>query len=197
MSSAPQSENAQITILCLASYYKGAEFIRECHRQGCRTLLLTSASLKDEKWPRESIDEIFYMPDVQKEWNMQDTLLGVSYMARKEHIDRIVALDDFDVEKAATLREHLRVPGMGDTTARYFRDKLAMRGRAREAGLPVPDYIQVLNHDRLCEFIGRVPSPWVLKPRSLAGSMGIKKLHSADEFWAALEQLGDQQSFYL
>ena len=48
MSSAPQSENAQITILCLASYYKGEEFIRECHRQGCRTLLLTSASLKDE-----------------------------------------------------------------------------------------------------------------------------------------------------
>ena len=29
MSSAPQSENAQITILCLASYYKGAEFIQE------------------------------------------------------------------------------------------------------------------------------------------------------------------------
>lgn len=197
MSSAPQSENAQITILCLASYYKGEEFIRECHRQGCRTLLLTSASLKDEKWPRESIDEMFYMPDVQKEWNMQDTLLGVSYMARKEHIDRIVALDDFDVEKAATLREHLRVPGMGDTTARYFRDKLAMRGRAREEGLPVPDYIQVLNHDRLREFMERVPAPWVLKPRSLAGSMGIKKLHSADEFWATLEQLGDQQSFYL
>ena len=48
-----------------------------------------------------------------------------------EKIDRIVALDDFDVEKAASLREHLRVPGMGDTTARYFRDKLAMRIQAR------------------------------------------------------------------
>ncbi len=50
-------------------------------------------------------------------------------MARNENIDRLVALDDFDVETAATLREHLRVPGMGDTTARYFRDKLAMRPR--------------------------------------------------------------------
>ena len=128
---------------------------------------------------------------------MQDTLLGVSYMARKEHIDRIVALDDFDVEKAATLREHLRVPGMGDTTARYFRDKLAMRGRAREEGLAVPDYIQVLNHERLREFMERVPPPWVLKPRSMAGSMGIKKVHTPEEFWATMEQLGDQQSFYL
>ena len=72
-----------------------------------------------------------------------------------------------------------------------------MRGRARDGGLAIPDYIQVLNHERLREFIKRVPGPWVLKPRSLAGSMGIKKLHSADEFWATLEQLGDQQSFYL
>ena len=197
-SSAPPSpENRPLTVLCLASYYKGTDFIRECHRQGCRTLLLTSHSLKDENWPRESIDEIFYMPDVQKEWKIEDALLGVSYMARTENIDRIVALDDFDVETAATLREHLRVPGMGDTTARYFRDKLAMRTKAREEGLLVPEFIHVLNHARLCEFMQRVRPPWVLKPRSLAGSMGIKKIHTADEFWAALEILGDQQSFYL
>ncbi|HZP23042.1 MAG TPA: ATP-grasp domain-containing protein [Terriglobales bacterium] len=196
-SAPPLQQDRRLTVLCLASYYKGIEFIRECHRQGCRTLLLTSHSLKDENWPRESIDEMFYMPDVQKEWKLEDALLGVSYMARKENIDRIVALDDFDVEKAATLREHLRVAGMGDTTARYFRDKLAMRAQARDAGLLVPEFIHVLNYDRLHEFIARVPPPWVLKPRSMAGSMGIKKLHSADEFWASVDQLGDQQSFYL
>jgi biotin carboxylase len=193
----PSSSGRQLTVLCLASYYKGSEFIRECHRQGCRTLLLTSHSLKDEDWPHESIDETFYMPDVQKEWKLEDALLGVSYMARNEVIDRIVALDDFDVETAATLREHLRVAGMGDSTARYFRDKLAMRTKARDEGLLVPEFIHVLNHGQLREFFDRVPPPWVLKPRSLAGSMGIKKIHSADEFWAALEVLGDRQSFYL
>ena len=124
------------TIVCLASYYKGEEFIRECHRQGCRTLLLTSQSLKDEEWPRESIDEIFYMPDVQKEWNIKTLCWASVHGSQRETIDRIVALDDFDVEKAATLREHLRVPGMGDTTARYFRDKLAMRTGAAPEGVP-------------------------------------------------------------
>jgi biotin carboxylase len=197
MSSAPSPDNRPLTVLCLASYYKGTDFIRECHRQGCRTLLLTSHSIKDENWPRESIDETFYMPDVQKEWKLEDALLGVSFMARNETIDRIVALDDFDVETAATLREHLRVPGMGDSTARYFRDKLAMRTKARDEGLLVPEFIHVLNYNRLHEFMQRVPPPWVLKPRSLAGSMGIKKVRSADEFWAALETLGDRQSFYL
>jgi biotin carboxylase len=160
-------------------------------------LLLTSLSLKEENWPRESIDEIFYIPDVQKEWKLDDAILGVSYMARNETIDRIVALDDFDVEKAAALREHLRVAGMGDTTARYFRDKLAMRAKARDEGLPVPEFIHVLNYQRLREFMERVPPPWVLKPRTMAGSMGIKKVKSADEFWASLELLGDKQSFYL
>ncbi len=196
MSSAPP-ENRPLTVLCLASYYKGIDFIRECRRQGCRTLLLTSNSIKDEKWPNESIDATFYMPDVQKEWKLDDAILGVSYMARNEVIDRIVALDDFDVETAATLREHLRVPGMGDTTARYFRDKLAMRTKARDEGLLVPEFIHVLNYDRLREFMQRVPPPWVLKPRSMAGSMGIKKIHDSEEFWRSLDTLGDKQSFYL
>lgn len=185
------------TVLCLASYFKGLDFIRECRRQGCRVLLLTSHSLASAEWPRESIDETFYIPDADKKWKIDDVLLGVSYMARTENVDRIVPLDDFDVETAATLREHLRLAGMGDTTARYFRDKLAMRMKAREEGLEVPDFIHVLNYGRLREFLHRVPPPWVLKPRSFAGSIGIKKIYSAEEFWAALEHLGDQQSFYL
>jgi len=196
-SAAHDLEKRPVTVLCLASYFKGVDFIRECRRQGCRVLLLTSQSLATADWPRESIDETFYIPDVDKKWKIEDVLLGVSYMARTENLERIVPLDDFDVETAATLREHLRVPGMGDTTARYFRDKLAMRMKARDEGLPVPDFIHVLNYARLREFLDRVPPPWVLKPRSFAGSIGIKKVHSTDEFWSALVKLGDQQSFFL
>ena len=199
MSTSPGNDPAKprLTILCLASYFKGLDFIGECRRQGCRVLLLTSHSLRDEEWPRQNIDEIFYMPDVEKKWKIEDVMLGVSYMARSENIDRIVPLDDFDVETAAMLREHLRVPGMGDSTARYFRDKLAMRTKARDEGLAVPEFIHILNHGKLRDFMNRVPPPWVLKPRSLAGSIGIKKIASAEELWAALQLLGDQQSYYL
>ena len=165
-----------LTVLCLASYFKGAEFMVECKRQGCRTLLLTSQSLSEAEWPRESLDNIFYVPDENKTWKMQDVLLGISHLAKTEVIDRVVPLDDFDVETAGTLREHLRVAGMGDTTTRYFRDKLAMRTKARDEGLPVPEFIHVLNHQKLNEFMQRVPAPWVLKPRSLAGSIGVKKI---------------------
>jgi biotin carboxylase len=171
--------------------------MRECKEQGCKVLLLTSKSLESATWPKEVIDEIFFMPDKNKEWNMRDVIYGVSFLARKEKIDRIVALDDLDIEKAAALREHLRVPGMGDTTARYFRDKLAMRIRAKEMGIPVPEFIHILNHDEINNFAERVSFPFMIKARMLAGAHGLKKVHNKQEMWKKINQLGDEQSFYL
>lgn len=181
----------------MSSYEKGQEFMRQCKREGYRVILLTSKSLENADWPGESIDEIFYIPDVNKEWNMRDVIYGVSFLCRTETIDRIVALDDYDVEKAASLREHLRCPGMGDTTARYFRDKLAMRTRAYEVGIPVPDFIHVLNYQRIKDYIRRVPFPYVVKPRLQAGAHGIKKVQNEQELWNRIDELGDEQSFFL
>src|SRR5215211_4056700 len=111
-------EDQRKTILCMSSYEKGQEFLRECRRQGWRTLLLTVEKLKDASWPREALDDIFFMPDLG---NREQVINAVSYLARSQSLDRIVALDEFDIEMAASLREHLRIPGMGETTSRYFR----------------------------------------------------------------------------
>ena len=120
-----------ITILCVTSYEKGQEFLRACKLLGCTVLLLTIEKLRDGDWPKDAIDEMFYMPT---ELPIHELINAVSFAARTRHIDRIVALDEFDMENVAALREHLRVPGMGLTTVRYFRDKLAMRARAKELG---------------------------------------------------------------
>ncbi len=185
------------TILCLASYHKGEEFLRQLDRDGHRVLLVTSKSLENAAWPREAIDEVFYVPDVDKEWNLADLLSGLCHVARRERFDRIVALDDFDVEKAATLREHFRVPGMGDTTARYFRDKLAMRLRAREAGIPVPPFVGLIHDGSVCEYLETNSGPWLIKPRFLAGGIGIKKISTVADFWAVADALGDRRSYHL
>jgi biotin carboxylase len=183
-----------LTILCVSSYEKGQEFIRTCKALGCRVLLLTVEKLRHAAWPFECIDEVFTMPE---ELPVQNLIYAVSYAARSQQIDRIVALDEFDMENVSALREHLRIPGMGLTAVRYFRDKLAMRSRAREAGILVPEFVPVLNYDRLREFMSGVPGPWLLKPRSQASGIGMKKIHTQEELWPWLDQLGDQQSFYL
>jgi biotin carboxylase len=182
------------TMLCIATYKKGDEFLRECKRQGCRVLLVTDETLRDADWPREAIDALYF---VRRDMPGDDIRKGAAYVARTERLDRIVALDDFDVETAAMLREYLHVPGMGETTGRAFRDKLAMRSRARAAGIPCPDFVHALNHDAIDEWTRRVPPPWVLKPRSQAAAIGIKKIASAEQLQGILDALGDARPEYV
>lgn len=182
------------TVLCMSSYEKGQEFLRACRAAGCRTLLLTVEKLRDAAWPRESLDGFHAMPDLG---NREHVINAVSYLARSERIDRIVALDEFDLEVAALLREHLRIPGMGETAVRSFRDKLAMRSAAEAAGVDEPAYIGAIHHSAIAEFLDRIPAPWVLKPRTQASAIGIRKLHHRDEVWPVLEQLGDAASHHL
>jgi len=183
-----------LTILCVSSYEKGQEFLRTCKRIGCRVLLLTVEKLRNGDWPRDAIDEMFFMPE---DLPLSGLINAVSFVARNQKIDRIVALDEFDMENVSALREHLRIPGMGLTTVRYFRDKLAMRAKAKEEGVLVPEFVHILNYDDLREFMGRVPAPWLLKPRSQASGIGMKKIHAPDELWPWLDRLGDDQSSYL
>ena len=167
------------------------------HLQGNGLHRTASRPLKNSAMPTglaNAIDEMFFMPN---DLPLPELTSAVSYAARHRHIDRIVALDEFDLENVAALREHLRLPGMGQTTMRYFRDKLAMRARAKEAGILVPEFSHILNYDDLREFMSSVPAPWLLKPRSQASGIGMKKINTPDELWPWLDQLGDQQSHYL
>jgi biotin carboxylase len=183
-----------LTLLCIATYRKGDEFLRECRRQGCRVLLLTDESLREADWPREAIDEFYY---IRRDMPEADIRKGAAFLARGERLDRIVALDDFDVELAAMLREYLQVPGLGQTGARGFRDKLAMRGRARDAGLRCPEFVHPVNYARLHEWTARVPPPWVLKPRSQAAAIGIRRIGGEADLWPALEATGDERADYV
>lgn len=180
-----------LTILCIATYFKGEAYLRECRRLGCTVLLLTADSLAGAEWPRDSIDEVHTIPRGASD---ADIRRRVDQIALQRRIDRIAALDDFDVEMGAMLREHLQIPGIGRTVAAGYRDKLAMRVRARALGLRVPEFSPVFNDQQLHEFTGRVPGPWVLKPRSSAAAIGIKKVADRDELWRALDAAGDERS---
>ena len=180
--------------LCLASYEKGHDFLRQCAEMGVRPTLLTLDQHRDAAWPREVLEEVTTMPPGL---NRDQILNTVSWMARGRRFDRIIALDEFDLESAAQIREHMRVPGMGTTTAGCYRDKLAQRVIARAFGHLVPEFCRVLNYDELREYMDRVPAPWLLKPRSEASSVGIRRIDAPEQLWPILQDLGDAQSRYL
>jgi len=182
--------------LCVASYFKGNRFVERCKADGHTVYLLTVTSALGEPWAREACTDVFAVDNFH---DRRSLLNAVAFLTRTLKFDRIVALDDFDVEVGACLREHFRMTdsGPGDSTARYFRDKLAMRTKARELGITIPDFCPLFHDADITEFLKRVPGPWLVKPRSEASAAGIRKVHTPKEVWARVHELGDDRSFHL
>ena len=181
-------------IFCISTYEKGQAFLHEAARQGAAVTLLTTTKLIDADWPHESLTEFLTMPEGL---TMEQVLNTVMYLARARRIDRIVALDEFDLENVAVLREHLRMPGMGVSVTAYFRDKLAMRVRAKAAGIAVPEFSGVFNNANLEAFMNEISGPWLLKPRTNASAIGIRPVGTAGELWPTLDSLGDLRTHYI
>src|SRR5579872_1197664 len=180
--------------LCISSYEKGQDFLRQCADLGVRPTLLTVEKLRNADWPREALEDIATIPE---ELSREQILNTVSWMARGRRFDRVVALDEFDQETAALVREHMRLPGMNFSTATCYRDKLAMRTTANRMGFLVPEFCGVFNYDDLRAFMAHVPRPWLLKPRAEASALGIRRIDDSERLWRTLDELGDEQSRFL
>ena len=189
-------ENSK-TFLCISNYFKGADFLINLKKLGNKVYLVTSEKLRDKPWPHQYIDEIFYMEGQDVDWNLEHLLLGVGNFMKSTKIDAIVALDDYDVEKATYLRENLRIDGMGQTTGRYFRDKLAMRMRAKSCGISIPAFCSLFNDHDINSFVDVIPAPWVLKPRSEASATGIIKVNDKESLWIHINEMGNNRFKYL
>ncbi|MGI8838113.1 MAG: hypothetical protein ACR2H4_15955 [Pyrinomonadaceae bacterium] len=144
-----QTSPPPLSIICLATYFKGGDFIRECKRLGCHLVLVTKEKMLAEDWPRDCIDQLMAVP------NNADPLLFidlVTFLARERKPDRVVALEEFDVMTAALVREHFCLPGMNNSTARTFRDKLRMAEAAKAAGVELPDFVPLIHPPDIAEY---------------------------------------------
>jgi hypothetical protein len=186
--------DASERFLCLASYVKGHDFLRQCAEMGIKVTLLTVDNIRYADWPHECFDELVSMPSGL---NCEQILNTVSWKARGKRFDRVIAFGEHDLETAAQIREHMRVPGMGVTTAGCYRDKLAQRVIARAFGYTVPEFCRVLNYDELRDYMARVSGPWLLRPRVGASPGGNRLIQNPEHLWRTLDQLGDAQSHYI
>ena len=175
------------TVLCIASFFKGNDFLRECAAAGARVVLLTREKMLGEAWAREAVEDVLGVPD--ERGGAAAYVEAAVSLARRRRVVRVVALEEYDVLTAALVREELGLAGTGSTVARRFQDKLSMRVRGREAGALVPDFVRLLNGGEVAEFLARVPPPWLLKPRSGASAMGMRLLREESEVWRAAADL--------
>jgi biotin carboxylase len=196
----PENETRPLNVICLATYFKGGDFLRECKRLGCHVILITKEKMLQEDWPHDSIDELIAVPNDAGPPLMIDL---VAFLARKVKPDRVVALEEFDVMTAALIREHFCLPGMSSSTAKTFRDKYRMAEAAKTVGIDLPEFVPLINPDDVREFMERVPPPWIVKPRSDVSAIGIRKVNEATEVWSLIgemnerENLRERASYYL
>jgi biotin carboxylase len=187
----PQSDTRPLNVVCLATYFKGGDFIRECKRLGCNVILITKEKMLQEDWPRDSLDDLIAVPNDAGPPLMIDL---TAFIGRKLKVDRVVALEEFDVMTAALIREHFCLPGMSSSTAKTFRDKFRMAEAARAGDVLLPEFVPLINADEVREFMERVPPPWIIKPRSDVSAIGIRKVEEADEVWRITGEMNEREN---
>ena len=178
-----------LNIICVATYFKGTDFIRECKEHGCKVVLITKEKMLREDWPRESLDDLIAVPNDAGPALFIDLL---AFLARNMKIDRVVALEEFDVVTAALMREHLCLPGLSSSRAKVFRDKLSMAVYSQCAGINVPEFVPLVNAEEVDQYMKTVPGPWVIKPRSDVSAIGIKKVSEPQEVWRAIDEMNER-----
>ena len=149
-----------LTILCIATYFKGDAFLRECRRQGCRVLLLTSDALAGAAWPRESIDDVF---SIAREATEAEIRRRVDAIART---DRSIGLPRSTTSTSSWPRCCASTcscrgwdappPAISATSWRC--------GSRRALAIPVPEFSPVFNDQALDDWTRRVPR--AMGPRS-------------------------------
>jgi biotin carboxylase len=81
----------------------------------------------------------------------------------------------------AAIADALGLPGIGVETARLMTNKLAMRGRLAEAGIPQPRFATVRTPGEARAAAAEVGFPAVLKPADSAGQVGLARVESAED----------------
>ena len=146
-------------------------------------LLLTEEKLRDSDWPRDAIDEFYYvrrdMPSktsvVERPiWRVQSASIASSRSTTSTSRWRRRSGNTFSCPAWAKRRRG------------GFATSWQCAGARAAAGIPCPPFVHTLNDGEITRWISEVPAPWVLKPRSQAAALGIRRLGSADELWSAL-----------
>jgi len=98
---------------------------------------------------------------------------------RYERVDCIVAMSEMDMVMSGILRTHFSIPGMSQSVAEAFTNKVLMKERLEQSGVRFPQFISSL--DTLESLINRVDFPIVMKPHYGAGSVGVAIIKTRNE----------------
>lgn len=149
-------------------------------------LLLPQNCLTNEECEakRASFGEVHFIKDYAESGKVE----SLAYTLHIQNpFDRIIAIDEFDLLRAAKLRSFLGITGQSFESAKVFRDKLIMKTAFMDSGIGTASFLKVDCATDLIEASLRLSYPLVLKPRRSAGSEGVRVISTHDDLHGILE----------
>ncbi len=105
--------------------------------------------------------------------NTGEIVLKALEFFKREAFSRIIAIQEYDILRAAHLRSLLNLPGQDVESALAFRDKVRMKEILAAQGFAVPSFKTLRDPSEIYEFLKEHPFPAVLKPVQGTGSESI------------------------
>lgn len=92
----------------------------------------------------------------------------------------IIAEDEFDLLRAAKLRDYLNIEGQTEHSAIAFRDKVIMKDYLK-GKVAIPEYKSLSSAGVLNDFVKENGYPFVIKPRDKAGAQGVSIIKDKED----------------
>lgn len=98
---------------------------------------------------------------------------ALEYHENIRPIDGVISIASDVPLTVASVAERIALPGLAIETARLASDKLAMKDKLVEEGIPVPWYKAVFSVDELKEIYAKRRYPLIIKPVDSRGARGV------------------------
>jgi biotin carboxylase len=138
-------------------------------------------SVLDDPWRDDALAIRFHDEDA--------AVAAILESAASRPIDGVLAVGDRPTVIAARTAAALGLPTHPPEAAEAARNKLHTRTRLRDAGLPVPTFLDVRTTADPVNVARAISFPCVVKPLALSGSRGVMRANDQGEFVAAFERL--------
>ncbi len=164
------------------------EFVRALHAVGARVIGIGER-------PKSSLDGelrhwLSHYEQVGNITSEAEVERAVRFVQSKVKVARLEAVVEAHVMTAAKVREKCGIPGTSARTTFLCRDKPSMKEVLTRAGVPCAQSLGSGDPAEIRDFVRKIGTPVILKPRDGAGASGTVKVERLEDLDAAMAQVG-------
>lgn len=107
---------------------------------------------------------------------------------RKYPFHTVIATSEFDILRAARIRDYLDLAGQNVVSALTYRNKVIMKETLIRHQIPVPNFVRAQSAIDIYKFIETNGYPIVIKPFDGSGSVGVEIIYSVEDLYDYLSK---------